>query len=645
MNVKRDARYRPIRDYALIGDCHGAALVSRAGSIDWCTFGRFDAAPAFCSILDASRGGSFSISPAEEFESERRYLEGTNILQTLFRTPSGSVRLTDFMPVGRKPGSSLHDYVSLEAPFALVRIVECVDGTVPMQLLYDPTSDYGGHRSILTAMDGGVTSSEGMQLRTSIDFDTSDESGATAEIELSAGDCLELLVYPAMARAPEASGKQLLQITRSFWEEWTEYSRYSGRHKDAVVRSALALKLMTYAPTGALVASPLTSLPEAIGSGRNWDYRFCWLRDSALTLYALSVLGYSGEARRFGHYLMVACHSSYPRLQIMYGIDAEAELPERTLDHLEGYAESRPVRIGNGAYQQTQHDVPGEILDWAHLQRGLGSRPGRRTRDFLAELADRTVENWSEPDSGLWEMRGEPMNHVYSKVMTWVTLARATALAGSRKQKRRWRRTADEIVETVLSRGIDPKRGILMRAFESGELDGSLLAIPFTGFPIDADLFGRTVDAIRDGLSEGPFIYRYRGDDQLEGREGAFLLCSFWFVDALLWLGREKEARARFDELLATANDVRLYSEEIDPASRIFLGNFPQAFTHLALIRTASLFELFQKEGVEGIRGTNTSRAEQLIGATAGPMALWEAFRQSGRLGRFKSSKQSMLEL
>ncbi|HUF17763.1 MAG TPA: glycoside hydrolase family 15 protein, partial [Thermoanaerobaculia bacterium] len=392
------------------------------------------------------------------------------------------------------------------------------------------------------------------------------------------------------------------------------------------------------------VASPLTSLPEVIGGGRNWDYRFCWLRDSALTLYALSVLGYSGEAGRCGDYLMVACHASYPRLQIMYGIDAEAELPERSLDHLEGYAGSRPVRIGNGAYQQTQHDVPGEILDWAHLQRALGSRPGRRTRNFLAELADRTAENWSEPDSGLWEMRGKPMNHVYSKVMTWVTFDRATTLTGSRKQKRTWRRTADEIVRTVLSRGIDPKLGILMQSFESADLDASLLAIPFTGFPIDDGLFGRTVDAIRDELSEGPFVYRYRSDDQLEGREGAFLLCSFWLVDAMLWLGREKEARARFDELLAAANDVGLYPEEIDPDSRMFLGNFPQAFTHLAIVRTASLFELFHTEGLNGIRGNNTSRAKRLIGATAGPMALWEAFRQSGRLGRFRSSKQSMLK-
>ncbi|MBW3563624.1 MAG: glycoside hydrolase family 15 protein [Acidobacteria bacterium] len=637
--------YAPIRDYALIGDCHGAALVSRTGSIDWCTFGRFDAAPAFCRILDATRGGSFSINPAGEFESERRYLEGTNILETLFRTSSGSVRLTDFMPVGRKPGSSMHDYVTLEAPFALVRILEGVEGTVPMKLLYDPTSDYGRHRSLLTTMKGGVTASDGTQLRTGIDFHVYETEGAAAQIELHAGDRRELLVYPAMARVPDIPVQQLLDVTRAFWEEWMEYSRYGGPHDAAVVRSAMALKLMTYAPTGALVASPLTSVPEAIGFGRNWDYRFCWMRDSALTLYALSVLGYSGEARRFGEYLMVACHASYPRLQIMYGIDSEAELPERSLDHLEGYAGSRPVRIGNGAYQQTQHDVPGEILDWAHLQRALGSRPRRRTRNFLAELADRTAENWSEPDSGLWEMRGEPMNHVYSKVMTWVTLDRATALTGSRKQKRGWRRTADEIVETVLARGIDPNRGTLMQSFESGDLDGSLLAIPFTGFPIDAGVFGRTVDAIREELSDGPFVYRYRTDDQLEGGEGAFLLCSFWLVDALLWLGREKEARDRLDELLAASNDVGLYSEEIDPDSKIFLGNFPQAFTHMAVIRTASLFELFEKEGVDGIRGSNTSRAKQLIGATSGPMALWDAFRQSGRLGRFWSSKQSMLKL
>ena len=635
------AAYVPIRDYALIGDCHGAALLSRSGSIDWCTFGRFDAAPVFCRILDATRGGSFSIQPGVAFATEQRYVAGSNILETTFRTEHGSARVTDFMPVGRREGSRLHDYVTLEAPAALVRIIEGIDGHIPLRILFDPTSDYGAHRPVLAAMESGVTASDGTQLRAAMSFRVEHLGGAVCDIEVRAGDRHELVVHGVMTRAPAVSAAELLRVTRAFWEEWSGYTRYSGSHRDAVLRSALVLKLMTYAPTGALVAAPTTSLPEAIGGERNWDYRYCWLRDSTLTLYALSVLGYSGEAKRFHDYLLTACHSSYPKLQIMYGIDAEPELPERTLDHLEGYAQSRPVRIGNAAHDQKQHDVVGEVVGWAHLYGALGGRLGRKTKEFVVELADRACEEWRQPDSGLWEARGKRKRYVYSQVMSWVALDRAATMSGSRGQKRRWRETAGEIVARILAEGVDGS-GSLVATLGGSDLDAALLRVPFTGFPIEPSTVEATVLRIQNELADGPFVRRYSADDGLRGAEGAFLLCSFWLVDALLWLGRVEEARRNFAQLLESANDAGLYAEEIDPTTRAFLGNFPQAFTHLALIHTATLFEIVSAEP-DAVRSTDAKLAKKLVGATAGPRALWAAFRQSGRLGRFRSSRRSMM--
>ena len=635
------AAYLPLRDYALIGDCHGAALVSRFGSVDWCTFGRFDAAPVFCRILDAKRGGSFSIQPTVAFDAERRYVPSSNVLETTFRTTRGSVRITDFMPVGRSEGAGVHDYVTLEAPAAVVRIIEGVEGRVPVRIAFDPTSDYGAHRPVLAAMESGVTSSDGTQLRAAMSFRIEEGGGAVCDVAVAAGDRHELIVHPAMTRAPDASAAELLRVTGAFWEEWSGYTRYSGPHRDAVLRSALALKLMTYAPTGALVAAPTTSLPEAVGGERNWDYRYCWLRDATLTLYALSVLGYSGEAERFRDYLLTACHASYPKLQIMYGIDAEPELPERTLDHLEGYAQSRPVRIGNAAHDQKQHDVVGEVVGWVHLSNALGGRLGRKTKELVVELADRTCDDWQQPDNGLWEARGEPKRYVYSHAMSWVALDRAAALVGSRAQRKRWRHAANEIVSRVRSEGIG-RDGSLVAALGESDVDAALLRVPFTGFPVERSIVEATVARIQNKLTDGPFVRRYSADDGLEGTEGAFLLCSFWLVDALLWLGRIDEARRNFEQLLGAANDVGLYSEEIDPATNALLGNFPQAFTHLGFIHTATLFELRAKDPA-AVRTTDAGRAKRLVGATAGPFAIWTAFRQSGRLGRFRSSRRSMI--
>ena len=636
----REAPYVPLRDYAMIGDCHGAALVSRFGSIDWCTFGRFDGSPVFCRLLDATRGGSFAIQPRGAFRAASRYLPATNILETTFHTADGAVRITDFMPVGRREGAGMHDYVTLENRDAVVRIVEGVEGRVQLRVTFDPTTDYGAHRPTLAAMESGVTSSDGTQLRATIPFRVEVSRGAVSEIELAAGDRHELIVHAAMTATPREDVEDLLRTTSEFWKEWSSYIRYSGPHRDAVVRSALALKLMTYAPSGALIAAPTTSLPEAIGGDRNWDYRYCWLRDSSLTLYALSVLGFSGEAARFRDFLLRACHATYPRLQIMYGIDAEPELPERTLEHLEGYERSRPVRIGNGAHDQKQHDVVGEVVAWAHLYKQLGAHLGSNTKALVAELADRAADEWEEPDSGLWEARGEPKHYVYSKVMSWVALNRAATLSRSLRKKRQWRSVSKEIQARIEREGIDPVTGSLRAVFGEDDLDAALLRVPFTGFPLERSTFEATVRSVESELAEGPYVRRYATHDELRGHEGAFLLCSFWLVDALLWLGRRDEAKQNFTQLLESSNDLGLYSEQIDPATGAFLGNFPQAFTHLGLIHSASLFQLRDDAA---IHATDAQRAKQLVGSTAGPLAIWNAFRQSGRIGRFRSSRASMM--
>ncbi len=638
--ARPDAGYLPLREYALIGDCHGAALVSRFGSIDWCTFGRFDGSPVFCRLLDAARGGSFAIQPRDAFRATSRYLPATNILETIFHTAGGSMRITDFMPVGRREGAGAHDYVTLDNRDAVVRIVEGLEGRVPLRVTFDPTTDYGAHRPTLAAMESGVTSSDGTQLRATIPFRVDAARGAVSEIELAAGDRHELIVHAAMTATPRENARDLLRTTSEFWKEWCSYIRYSGQYRDAVVRSALALKLMTYAPSGALVAAPTTSLPEVIGGDRNWDYRFCWLRDSSLTLYALSVLGFSGEAARFHDFLLRACHTTYPRLQIMYGIDAEGELPERTLEHLEGYERSRPVRIGNGAHDQKQHDVVGEVVAWAYLYEQLGAHLGSNTKALVAELAERVADEWEEPDSGLWEARAEPRHYVYSKVMSWVALDRAAKLSRSSRQKRQWLSVSKAIQARIEREGIDPVTGSLRAVFDEDDLDAALLRVPFTGFPLERSTFEATVRSVESELAEGPYVRRYTTHDGLGGQEGAFLLCSFWLVDALLWLGRRDDARQNFAQLLELSNHLGLYSEEIDPTTGAFLGNFPQAFTHLGLIHSASLFELRDEEV---IRGTDAQRAKSLVGYTTGPLAIWNAFRQSGRIGRFRSSRASIM--
>jgi alpha,alpha-trehalase len=628
-----------VRDYAMIGDCHGSALVSADGGIDWACLNRFDADPAFCRILDPDRGGYCHVRPPGQ--PRRRYVGDTALIETVFDAPKSRVRVLDVMPVWRRPDAGTHDYVTLDAPGWIVRRVQCDRGPVRIPLTFKPSVAFGAQTPLLVAREQSV-GTHGCWIYASSAL-TVDADTARGVLLLDEGQVSWVLIAAEAIDWPVVQ-KQLpglVSATVAFWEEWSAYMRYRGPHTRAVRRSAITLKLLTYAPTGAIVAAPTTSLPEAAGGSRNWDYRYCWLRDGTFLLYALSALGYHGEATRFAAFLGEACETRAPRLQIMYGIGHEPELPERTLDYLAGYRDSRPVRVGNGAFEQEQLDVYGEVLDWAHLFEAVGGRLSSGSRQLLRALERTVAERWQEPDAGLWESRGEPRQFVFSKVMAWVAIDRAMRLFGATPDRRRLR---NRIRDVVLAEGVDPSRGHLRQAFGASGVDASLLLLPALGFPVPRDVFARTVEAIDRDLAEGDYIYRYAGDE-FDGREGAFLICSFWFVDALLFLGERRRAEARFERLLAAASDVGLLSEQIDPASGDLLGNFPQAFSHLAVIQTATLLDLAQRHGHEALRGTHADRARRIVGATAGVTGLWAAFRRTGRVGRLWSSPHSKYRL
>ncbi|TFL17505.1 glycoside hydrolase family 15 protein [Jannaschia formosa] len=632
----------PIEDYALIGDCHGAALVSGKGSIDWCTPLRFDGEPVFFRLLDAGQGGSWSVEPEQTTRVTRGYIERTNILRTCFETATGTLELVDFMPVGRTRTASVHDYVTLNAPGWIVRRLRCVSGRVDLTMQFRPRGPGWSTDPVeMNLCEGRIDCAGGLTLW--CDGEARREAdGASVRVVLEEGEtqtCVLTSVAPLFD--PRDRADQLYDVTCAFWTEWCEYSRYRGQYQDAVLRSALALKLLTYAPTGAVVAAPTTSLPEHIGGGRNWDYRFCWIRDATFALFALSVLGYSAEGKRFSDFLSRLCLREGSTLRIMYGIDGEPFLREHPLEHLAGYRDSRPVRVGNEASDQRQLDVFGELLDWAELRVALGSRLSDDETALLRGVADHVCKTWHVPDHGIWEMRCEPRHFTQGKAMAWVTLDRAIRLFGENPT---WRENRDQILREILGKGCTGDPPYLVQSYGAEVTDAALLQVPLLGLPLDLPLLERSVREVERELRTGDFVHRYRSADGLEGDEGAFFMTSFWLVEALLTVDRADEARALFERILSRANDVGLYSEEVDVNTGAYLGNFPQAFTHMALISSASLLQIHEEKGVEALRGTNADRAKRLAGATEGAKGLAFALIRNRSI-RLRSSRKSVLAL
>jgi GH15 family glucan-1,4-alpha-glucosidase len=589
--MERVDGYAPIRDYALVGDGRTGALIARDGSVDWLCLPNVDSPTVFARILDADRGGSFRLEPTSGFESERRYQPNSNVLETTFTTGQGRVRVTDAM--------TLTDIERISPMRELVRKVEALSGTVPLRWSLEPRFGYGRAETRIERRAGrwfAHAGSDALVLGLCDAGEGEVRDGAVAgrlELEEGSSAILSLAAAsrePAVIPGREDSERRLARTER-FWPQWAGRVEYEGAWRDAVVRSALVLKLLTFAPSGAIVAAPTTSLPEWIGGERNWDYRFTWLRDASWTLDAMLRLGFHEEAHAFFWWLMHASRLTQPRLQILYRIDGSTETSERELPELSGYRGSAPVRIGNGARAQVQLDLYGGVLEaiWLYATE-VGHLDGDTGKE-VARMADYVVRHWRDRDNGIWEVRDERTHYTQSKALCWVALDRACRLAEEGmipNRSKRWRDEADELQQFVDGEGWDEERGSYVRATDLRELDASLLTLALLGYhhPRSERIQG-TVSAIERELREGPYVYRYRGEDGLAGDEGAFLTCSFWLVDAYARAGRLDDANALMEELVGLANDVGLYSEEIDPRSGEFLGNFPQGLTHLALVNAA----------------------------------------------------------
>jgi GH15 family glucan-1,4-alpha-glucosidase len=618
------ASYPPIDDYALIGDCRSAGLVSGDGSLDWLCLPRFDSPSVFAALLDAREGGRFRIRPVREYSSERRYLPDTNVLETTFRCPSGTFVLRDLMSVSSEEDKR----ASLTPEHEVLREVEGIDGEVEVEVLYDPRPEYGLMRPMLKRQwdhslrceIGGVA----LILRSELALvPRSDGRGASGVIRIQAGERMYLsLTYsreaPAVISPLGEAARGRIERTVRWWQEWANRCAYEGPYRDAVVRSALALKLMTYAPSGALVAAPTTSLPEALGGVRNWDYRYCWLRDASFTLRALYALGYREEAEAFDGWVLHATRLTWPELHILYDVFGEARLPERELPHLEGYARSRPVRIGNDAQGQLQLDVYGEVVDAAAQFANRGGRFDRDTSRMLDGLGRTVCRRWREPDEGIWEGRSGRFHNTHSKVLCWVALDRLIEMheAGYLDVSvDLFRDNRDEIRKEIEAHGYNERIGSYTRTFDGEEMDASLLTLPLYGYTEGTNPRMRSTCArIHEKLATGALVHRYETgtDDGLPPGEGAFGICSFWAVECVTRGGNIEGATRAFEQLLAYANDVGLFAEEIDPHTGAALGNFPQAFTHIGLINAALTLAGYQEENAVAERPSKDIPTEDL---------------------------------
>ena len=593
--------YQPVQNYGIVGDLHSAALVGINGSIDWLCLPHFDSPSIFATILDDEKGGRFKISPAlDEANSKQLYLPDTNVLITRFFSPGGVGEVTDYMPIGlQENGHGYHQ---------LIRRVKVVRGKMSFRVECTPAFDYARQEHDTEVSDDGASFSSprlGLGLATRVPLQRRGD-GVTADFTLEEG---ESAVFVLRKIEPwsgcgdsfsEREEEDLFKETVGYWRRWLSKCTYTGRWREMVHRSALTLKLLTFAPTGAIVAAPTTSLPEVIGGERNWDYRHTWIRDAAFTLYGLLRIGFTEEAAGFMEWLEARCQHSNPdgSLQLMYGIDGRSELTEETLDHLDGYRGSRPVRTGNGAYDQLQLDISGELMDAVYLYNKHGDPISYDLWTHLRILVEWVCDNWQRKDEGIWEIRGGQQHFVYSRLMCWVAVDRGLRLAAKRSfpaDRERWSKVRDEIYEDIMENGWSTGREAFVQAYGGDTLDASNLIMPLVFFlsPRDPRML-KTLDATNrppkdGGLVSNGLVYRYNLEesaDGLAGEEGTFSLCTFWLVEALTRARRLDEARLLFEQMLSHANHLGLYAEEIGTSGEA-LGNFPQAFTHLTLISAA----------------------------------------------------------
>ncbi len=590
----------PIGEYAILSDRHSAALLSREGSVDWLCFPRFDSSSSFGRLL-GDEAGHWSVRAVAATEVTRRYLDRTMVLETTFHTPTGRLVLEDALLMGS--GNRGH-HLGHASPHVLVRRATCAEGEVDVEVEYAPRPEYGLIHPLMQATSGGLVAKGGadiLVLSSPVALDV-DGSVATGRLSLRHGDSAGFALHHCLrghGTAREWDQGEIsdgLEDTVSAWQSWSElHQSYEGPWRDLVHQSGRVLQGLSYQPTGAICAAATTSLPETVGGNRNWDYRYSWVRDASFTIEALWVAACPDEAEEFFDYMTTSAAASVGRgadLQIMFGIGGEHDLTERELPHLPGWRDSRPVRVGNGAWNQRQHDVYGELLNSVYRLSDEVTDLDPAIRRFLVELADAASVRWREQDQGIWEVRGEPRDFLYSKLMCWVALDRAGILADRLDAQAKvagWKEVQDEIHETILTRGWSDRAGAFTQSFGSDELDASNLMMPLVGFlPADDPRMLATIDATAERLTDDRgLVYRYLAEDGLEGEEGTFLLCTFWLAHAMALADQPERAREVFERAIAFTNDVGLLAEEVDGATGELLGNFPQAFSHIGLVNAA----------------------------------------------------------
>lgn len=591
-----DPPYPPISDYALIGDCHSAALVSRSGSIDWCCLPRFDSDSCFGRLVDWNQGGYFAITPVGRYRARREYRPESLILVTTFTTRTGEARVVDFFAM--RSGGRLHPRREL------IRVIHGLRGHISFDIAMVPRLDFGEVKPWIYVSGAGaysaVGSNAGLRIFGDVPLKLCGDHDLRATVEVRPGQLYHLGLQffrpdetqkPRSAKQDIAAMKAHYLETIQWWKDWIGKVRYRDGHGVSIMRSAITLKALSYAPTGAITAAVTTSLPEHVGGERNWDYRFCWIRDSIFTVRALNTLGLGAEADGVRRFIQRSAAGNASELQVMYGVDGKRRLTELTLKTLEGWRGSRPVRIGNAAYDQFQLDMYGMIVQLSHRWSEHGVAPEPDYWDFLVEIVEAAIEKSRLPDRGIWEIRSRPRHFVHSKVMCWAAVDGGISLAEKyllTAPLERWRHERDELRRNIEAHGVDHKRGIFVESYGSKKVDAALLLLPGTDFiAFDDSRMIKTTRAIQEELSWGGLILRYKSEDGLRGREGVFLACTYWLVECLARQGQHREALRVFNRANAAGNDLGLFAEQYAPQRREMLGNFPQGLTHLAHISAA----------------------------------------------------------